>query len=79
MKLESAYRQELGIEPNFVIVRVRSRYEGLERGLIDVGGLVMRFDFAGDYYSLPNLLPLVSGRGLIDLVDEIMQTPLPKM
>ena len=42
------------------------------------GALVTRFDFTGDYYSLPNLLPLVSGRGLIDLVDEIMQTPLPK-
>jgi hypothetical protein len=40
--------------------------------------LVTRFDFTGDYYSLPNLLPLVAGRGLIDLVDEIMQTPLPK-
>jgi hypothetical protein len=41
------------------------------------GALVTRFDFTGDYYSLPNLLPLVAGRGLIDL-DEIMQTPLPK-
>jgi hypothetical protein len=72
------YRQELGVDPTFIIVRVRSRYDGLERELMQEGALVTRFDFTGDYYSLPNLLPLVSGRGLIDLVDEIMQTPLPK-
>jgi hypothetical protein len=72
------YRQELGVDPTFIIVRVRSRYDGLERELMQEGALVTRFDFTGDYYSLPNLLPLVAGRGLIDLVDEIMQTPLPK-
>ncbi len=72
------YRSELGVDPTFVIVRVRSQYDGLERELMNAGALVMRFDFTGDYYSLPNLLPLVSGRGLIDLVDEIMQTPLPE-
>ncbi len=73
------YKQDLGVDPTFVIVRVRSRYDGLERELMGAGALVMRFDFRGDYYSLPNLLPLVSGRYLIDLVEEIMQTPLPEM
>jgi hypothetical protein len=37
----------------------------------------LRFRFDGDYYSLPNLVPLLSPGGRAALVDEILATPLP--
>jgi hypothetical protein len=36
------------------------------------------FTFEGDYYSLPNLIPLVSAPSRLELLMEIMATPLPK-
>jgi len=71
------YRDELNVDPSFIIVRVRSQSPLLEDQLNDVGAMCSRFEFEGDYYSLTNLLPLLSGRGLIDLVDEILSYPLP--
>ena len=71
------YREEVGADPAFTIVRIGRASDRLERSLREAGAWVTRFDFTGDYYSLTNLLPLLSGRGLIDLVDEIMAHPLP--
>lgn len=36
------------------------------------------FQFAGDYYSLPNLVPLLSRPSKLELLMEIMQFPLPQ-
>jgi len=30
-----------------------------------------------DYYSLPNLIPLLTAAGRLDLLEDIMQVPLP--
>ena len=35
------------------------------------------FQFAGDYYSLPNLVPLLSKPSKLELLMEIMDYPLP--
>ena len=35
------------------------------------------FTFAGDYYSLPNLVPLLSRPSRLELLLEILETPLP--
>jgi hypothetical protein len=35
------------------------------------------FQFAGDYYSLPNLIPLLSKPSRLELLMEIMEYPLP--
>jgi hypothetical protein len=35
------------------------------------------FTFAGDYYSLPNLVPLLSRPSRLELLMEILETPLP--
>jgi len=36
------------------------------------------FTFAGDYYALPNLVPLLSRPSRLELLLEILETPLPE-
>jgi hypothetical protein len=36
------------------------------------------FQFTGDYYALPNLVPLLSRPSKLELLVEIMDYPLPK-
>ncbi|MEC4850402.1 MAG: hypothetical protein SAJ12_05275, partial [Jaaginema sp. PMC 1079.18] len=56
----NAYCQELNVQPNVVIVKVGYAYDHLERALSQQQVQVDTFTFNGDYYSLPNLLPLLS-------------------
>ena len=49
----------------------------VERGLTAQGCTPNIFTFAGDYYSLPNLIPLLSKPNRLELLAEIMKTPLP--
>ena len=39
---------------------------------------VETFTFEGDYYSLPNLVPLLTRPSRLDLLLEILDVPLPK-
>ncbi|MFP4300352.1 MAG: hypothetical protein ACLFT0_21295, partial [Spirulinaceae cyanobacterium] len=55
----NAYCQELNVQPNIVIVKVGYAYDHLERALSQQQVQVDTFTFNGDYYSLPNLLPLL--------------------
>ena len=36
------------------------------------------FTFGGDYYSLPNLIPLLARPSRLELLLEILDTPLPE-
>jgi hypothetical protein len=36
------------------------------------------YQFNGDYYSLPNLIPMLAKGSKIELLMDIMDTPLPK-
>jgi hypothetical protein len=36
------------------------------------------WDFGGDYYALPNLVPLLSRPSRLELMLEILDTPLPE-
>ena len=36
------------------------------------------FPFNGDYYSLPNLVPLIAKPSKLELLMEIMEYPLPE-
>ena len=35
------------------------------------------FEFGGDYYSLPNLVPLLARPSRLELLMEILEYPLP--
>jgi hypothetical protein len=74
-----AYKRDLGIIPNVIIVKVGSSgaYGYVESQLKQKQIPVETFTFAGDYYSLPNLVPLLSRPSRLELLLEILETPLP--
>jgi hypothetical protein len=71
------YCRELAVMPNVVIVRVGGCYGWLERQLQGQQAPVETFTFAGDYYSLPNLVPLLTRPSRLELLMEILDTLLP--
>jgi hypothetical protein len=72
-----AYRRDLGLAPAVVIVRVGQASHWVEQKLREKQVAVETFTFAGDYYSLPNLVPLLTRPSRLELLLEIMETPLP--
>lgn len=72
-----AYRRELNVAPDVLIVRVGQCSGWLERQLQGKQVNVSTFTFAGDYYSLPNLIPLLTRPSRLELLLEILETPLP--
>ncbi|HEY0385893.1 MAG TPA: hypothetical protein VGC64_07765 [Pyrinomonadaceae bacterium] len=72
------YCEELKIVPNIVIVKVGHHSDYLERELKRLQAACETFTFAGDYYALPNLVPLLSRPSRLELLMEILETPLPE-
>jgi hypothetical protein len=72
-----AYKRDLNVEPSVLIVKVGYAYDWLERKLQERQAQVDTFTFAGDYYSLPNLIPLLSRPSRLELLMEILEIPLP--
>lgn len=71
------YCEELKVSPNVVIVKLGNHSNYLERQLQQNQVSFETFTFAGDYYSLPNLVPLLSRPSRLELLMEILETPLP--
>jgi hypothetical protein len=71
------YQRELGVTPAVCIVRVPESSTRLEDQCKRAGIAVTTFDFTGDYYALPNLIPLLEPPSELDLLMEIMEYPLP--
>ena len=72
------YREAVGANPNVCIVRVPGSTSAIEMGCRQAGIIVDVFQFDGDYYSLPNLIPLLSKPSRLELLMEILDYPLPK-
>jgi hypothetical protein len=76
------YRQELGVDPQVILVKVASRHFGmynvLERDCQQARVAYDAYEFRGDYYALPNLLPLLTRPSRLELLMEIMAYPLPE-
>ncbi|MEJ2736131.1 MAG: hypothetical protein P8189_21625 [Anaerolineae bacterium] len=72
------YREELQADPRIVFVKTQNAVQRLERECraeqIDFDA----YQFAGDYYALPNLLPLLTQPSKLDLLLDIMAYPLPQ-
>jgi hypothetical protein len=71
------YRESVKADPNVCIVRTPNGADGLFTQLKRAGVMVDLFQFGGDYYSLPNLIPLISKPSKLELLMEIMSYPLP--
>jgi hypothetical protein len=71
------YRETVKADPNIVFVKVGGS-DYLEKMCLAAGIAADAFTFEGDYYSLPNLIPILTRPSKLDLLIEIMETPLPK-
>ncbi len=73
------YSAELFTYPTVVIVKVGRYPTGkLEQNLNDHKIEYSTFNFDGDYYSLPNLIPMLNQASRLDLLMEIMSAELPE-
>ena len=72
------YQRKENITLRVVLVRVGARVTFLQDSLRRSGIEVDTFTFEGDYYALPNLLPMLAHPSKLGLLIEIMSTPLPE-
>jgi len=72
------YCESVKADPTICIVRVPNSTTTLEAQCKAAGRMVDVFQFAGDYYSLPNLVPLLSKPSKLELLMEILEYPLSK-
>ncbi|MEM7578784.1 MAG: hypothetical protein AAF316_02850 [Cyanobacteria bacterium P01_A01_bin.80] len=74
----SKYCSLLNVAPEVIIVKVGGyASDWVEARLKQKQVQVDTFTFNGDYYSLPNLVPLLSRPSRLELLMEIMETTLP--
>jgi hypothetical protein len=71
------YRDEVKSDPNVCFVRTPGAGTLLEDQCRKAGIMADAFQFTGDYYALPNLVPLLSRPSKLDLLMEILEYPLP--
>jgi hypothetical protein len=72
------YREAVKADPSVVIVRTPGGSDYVEKQCRREGVQVDVFRFTGDYYALPNLVPMLSRPSKLELLMEIMDYPLPK-
>jgi hypothetical protein len=71
------YVRELGVGPQVTIVGVGGRDERFLGQLREQGIPHTVWEFGGDFYSLPNLLPLLALPSRAELVEQVMAVALP--
>jgi len=72
------YSQELSISPHVIFVKTRGALTQLENQCRTERIPFDTYQFSGDYYALPNLVPLLSRPSRLDLLLDIMAYPLPR-
>ena len=72
------YRKEMKVDPAVTIVRTPNGADFVEKQCHARNVEVNVFRFTGDYYALPNLVPLLARPSKLDLLMDIMEYPLPQ-
>ncbi len=72
------YRADLNADPHVVFVKTQGAVNRLEVECTRARIACDAYQFTGDYYALPNLLPLLSRPTRLDLLMDIMAYPLPE-
>jgi hypothetical protein len=72
------YREELKAEPAVCFVKVAGATSQLEDECKKAGIATDAYQFNGDYYALPNLVPLLARPSKLELLQEILEYPLPQ-
>lgn len=79
LKSIQEYAAELGVSPSVFILRCgEQRSDQIYQKLVRAGIEADAYEFDGDYYSLPNLIHYLTKPSRLDLLMEIMSTPLPQ-
>jgi hypothetical protein len=71
------YMTEMKMQPNVCIVKTQGASALLEENMRRAGLQCDAYQFNGDYYSLPNLIPMLNKSSRLDLLMEIMMWDLP--
>ncbi len=71
------YSKKMGVKPQVVLLQLNKDDNSLEKELMKEGVPTRRFNFTGDYYSLPNLIPFLVQPCAQALYAEVLNTPLP--
>jgi len=71
------YREAVKADPAVCVVRTPGSVSTVTDACKRAGVQVDVFEFGGDYYALPNLVPLLSQPSRLELLMEIMEYPLP--
>jgi hypothetical protein len=71
------YREELKADPAICFVKVSGATTQLEDECKKAGLTADAYQFTGDYYALPNLVPLLARPSKLELLQEILEYPLP--
>lgn len=71
------YREELKADPAVCFVKVAGATSQLEDECKKAGIVADAYQFTGDYYALPNLVPLLARPSKLELLQEILEYPLP--
>ena len=72
------YREAVQADPNVCFVKTPGASAQLEELCRRAGIACDAFQFQGDYYALPNLVPLLSRPSKLELLMEILDYPLPR-
>jgi len=72
------YAREMQSAPSVIVVQVGSAHGGFTTALQQRGIEVMHYVFSGDYYALPNVLNILAAPSRRELVELIIQYPLPQ-
>jgi hypothetical protein len=72
------YSQELSVAPHVVFVKTRGALGQLEAECQRERIPFDTYQFEGDYYALPNLVPLLTRPSRLELLLDIMAYPLPR-
>ena len=72
------YADELNVQPAIILVRVGQATNLIQKACAEIGVAPQVFAFSGDYYALPNVIPLLTYPSLSEMVMEVLDYPLPK-
>jgi hypothetical protein len=72
------YAEAMGMQPAVILVRVGQAIDYVERVCHELGVAPNVFQFKGDYYALPNVIPMLTYPSLADMVMEVLDYPLPE-
>lgn len=72
------YTQTLGVQPTVCIVKTQGATAHLEDAMRHAGLQCDAYQFTGDYYGLPNLIPYLTKGSRLDLLMEIMTWEMPQ-